>query len=188
MKKFRATAIAIVVACASAQGIAEESTGFYPGAGAGFMHTQDLELPAVPQAEESLAAYGGFRFNSQFGLEGFYADLSPSNLLSEGDNNFYTRSFAGAELNSTGVSSVAGISAVATLVDRGPVKPFARAGLHRYDLAGTGQSSRGGSLLLGAGAAIDLSRGWNARVEWERYTDVGDLDRNIFSASVAYDF
>jgi hypothetical protein len=72
---------------------------------------------------------------------------------------------------------------------QGPVKPFARIGLHHYDLQGeTGQPLRGDSLLLGTGADIDLSRGWNARLEWERYSDVDQQDRNIFSASFEYKF
>ena len=178
----------MLVACTSSWTMAEEPTGFYSGAGAGFMQISDTALPVVPQADDSLAAYGGFRFNSQFGLEGFYADIDPASLLAKGDNNFYTKSFLGAGLDSNAPSTVAGISAVATLIDHGPIKPFARAGMHHYELAGTGQSTRGGSLLLGAGAAIEISRGWNARVEWERYADVDRLDRNIFSASFNYDF
>lgn len=152
------------------------------------MQVQDLDLPAVPQAEDTLAAFGGFRFNSQFGLEGFYADINSSSLLTESSNNFYTKSLLGAQLDSNAISTVAGISAIATLLDHGPFKPFARAGLHHYDLAGGDQASRGGSLLLGAGAAIDISQSWNARLEWERYSDIGSLDRNIFSASVEYQF
>ena len=44
------------------------------------------------------------------------------------------------------------------------------------------------ALLLGAGAKIDLSQGCNAKLEWERYSAVDRLNRNIFSASFEYKF
>ena len=127
--------------------------------------------------------------NSQFGLEGFYADINPITLLSERSSNLYTQSFLGNGLADNATSSVAGLSLVTNLIERGPVRPFARAGLHHYDLGGgSGQSLRGESLLFGAGAKIDLSKGWNARLEWESYNGVDRLDRNIFSASFEYKF
>ena len=43
-------------------------------------------------------------------------------------------------------------------------------------------------LLFGAGANISLSRGWEARLEWERYSDVDSLDRDIFSAKFEFKF
>jgi hypothetical protein len=184
-----ATAIATLIVIASSPATADDTPGFYSGAGAGYLPAGELNLQPVSAAEESLAAFGGFRLNSQFGLEGFYADINPVALLSEGGSNLYTQSFLGTGPSDNAISSVAGLSLVTTLIERGPVRPFARAGLHHYDLeGGRGPSLRGDSLLLGAGANIDLSQGWNARLEWERYSAADRLNRNIFSASFEYKF
>jgi hypothetical protein len=149
----------------------------------------ELNLQPVPPTEESLATLGVFRLSSRFGLEGFSADINPMALLSERSSNLYTQSFLGTGLADNAISTVAGFSVGTTLAERSPVRPFARAGLHHYDLGGgSGQSLRGDSLLLGAGANIDLSRGWNARLEWERYSDVDRMDLDIFSANIEYKF
>jgi len=185
----KAIAVATLLIIASSPTTADDMRGFYSGAGAGYIPAGELNLQPVSTTEQSMAAFGGFRLNSQFGLEGFYADINPVALLSERSSNLYTQSFLGTGLANNTVSTVAGLSVVTTLVERGTVRPFARAGLHHYDLGdGSGQSLRGDSLLLGAGADIDLSRGWKARLEWERYDAVDQLDRDIFSASFEYKF
>jgi hypothetical protein len=185
----KAIAIAMLIALASSPAVGDDTRGFYSGAGAGYMPADELNLQPVAAGGDSLAAFGGFRLNSLFGLEGFYAEINPLNLPSEHSRNLYTQSFLDTGLADNAVSTVAGVSLVTTLVEQGPVRPFARVGLHHYDLdGGTGQSLRGDSLLLGTGANIDLSRGWNARLEWEHYSDVDQLDRNIFSASFEYKF
>jgi len=174
---------------ASSPTAADDTHGFYSGADAGHLVVDDLHLEPGSAAEEPLAAFGGFRLNSRFGLESFYADINPITLLSARSGNPYTRSFLATGLADNATSSVAGLSVVTNLIEQGAVKPFARAGLHHYDLGGgSGQSLRGERLLLGAGAKIDLSQGWNARLEWERYSAVDRLDRNIFSASFEYKF
>ena len=185
----KAIVIAMLTIIASSPTTADDTRGFYSGAGAGYLAVEDLNLLPGSPAEEPLAAFGGFRLNSQFGLEGFYADINPITLLSERSSNLYTQSFLGTGLADNATSSVAGLSVVTNLIEQGPVRPFARAGLHHYDLGGgSGQSLRGESLLLGAGAKIGLSQGWNARLEWEHYSAVDRLDRNIFSASFEYKF
>jgi Outer membrane protein beta-barrel domain len=174
---------------ASAPTAAEGTRGFYFGAGAGYMPEGKLKLQPVAPTEESLAAFGGFRLNSRLALEGYYTDINQRALLSERNSNLYTRSYLGTGLADEAISTVAGVSVVTTLAEHGQVRPFARAGMHHYDLGdGGGQSLRGDGLLLGAGANIDLSRGWNARLEWERYDSLDSLDRNIFSASFEYKF
>jgi opacity protein-like surface antigen len=185
----KAIAIATLIIIASSPATADDTRGFYSGAGAGYMPAGELNLQPVSAVEESLAAFGGFRLNSQFALEGFYADINPMALLSKRSSNLYTQSFLGTGLADNAISTLAGLSVVTTLIERGPVRPFARAGLHHYDLEdGSVQSLRGDSLLLGAGANIDLSRGWNARLEWERYSDVDRMDLDIFSANIEYKF
>lgn len=185
----KAIVIMTLAIIASSPTTADDMRGFYSGAGAGYLAVEDLNLQPGSAATEPLAAFGGFRLNSQFGLEGFYADINPITLLSERSSNLYTQSFLGNGLTDNATSSVAGLSLVTNLIEQGPVRPFVRAGLHHYDLGGgSGQSLRGESLLFGAGAKIDLSKGWNARLEWESYNGVDRLDRNIFSASFEYKF
>ena len=182
-------ATAVLVILASSATTADDALGIYSGAGAGYMPAGGLDLQPISDAESPLAAFAEFRLSSQLVLEGFYADITPNSLLSESNHNLYTQSFLGTGLVDKGVSTVAGMSIVSTLVERGPVRPFARAGLHHYDLdGGNGQSLRGDSLLIGAGANIDLTQGWNATVEWERYSAHDRMDRNLFSASFEYKF
>jgi len=184
-----AIAIATLIIIASPPITADDTRGFYSGAGAGYLPAGELNLQPVSTAEEPLAAFGGFRLNSQFGLEGFYADINPISLLPERNSNLYTQGFLGTGLADNATSTVAGLSVVTNQSDQGTIRPFARAGLHHYDLGGgSGQSLRGESLLFGAGAKIDLSQGWGARLEWERYSAEDRLDRNIFSASFEYKF
>jgi hypothetical protein len=183
-----ATAIATLIAIASSPVTADDTRGFYSGAGAGYTPADELKYQPEAAGGDSLAAFGGFQLNSLFGLEGFYAEINPLELPFEHSGNLYTQSFLDTGVTDNAISTVAGLSLVTTLVEQGPVRPFARVGLHHYDLGGAGQSLRGDSLLLGTGANIDLSRGWNARLEWERYSDVNQLDRNIFSASFEYKF
>ena len=71
----KAIAIATLIIIASSPATADDTRGFYSGAGAGYMPAGELNLQPVSNAEESLAAFAGFRLNSQFGLEGFYADV-----------------------------------------------------------------------------------------------------------------
>lgn len=62
-----------------------------------------------------------------------------------------------------------------------------QAELHHHDLAGgSGEPLRGDSLLLGTGVNIDLSKGWKAKSEWERYSADDQLDRDIFSAEFEF--
>ena len=169
--------------------MADDTSGFFPGACAGYTPAEELNLQPLSTAVDSLAAFAGFRLNSQVVLEGFYADINPVALLSEREGNLYTQSFLGAGLAEGAGSTVAGVSIVTTLSEHGPIRPFARTGIHHYDLeGGRGHSMSGDSVLFGAGADIDLSKGWNARFEWERYSAADRLDRDIFSASFEYRF
>lgn len=179
--------LAAICAALSAQVVsAEEPDGFYAGAGAGFTAAPPVVMPEA-RAADTTAAFGGYRFNSRLGVEGFYADIDADLLPMDTSGNLYTYSLSGSGID--GDTTVAGFSAVARFSDRGRVRPFARAGVHYYRFGGALETdSNGDSLLLGAGADVDLSRHWRARLEWERYADVDNLDRDIFSARFDYQF
>ena len=182
-------ALATLLSVASTAVPADDTTGFHFGAGAGYTPAGELNLQPYASAEDSLAAFGGVRLNSLVGLEAFYADVNPAVLLSDHSGNLYTQSFLGTGLAEDAMSTVAGVSIVTNFVEQGPVRPFARAGVHHYDLEdASGRPLRGDSLMLGAGANIDLSKGWNARLEWERYSGADQLDRDIFSTTFEYKF
>jgi hypothetical protein len=176
------TAIAVSVPGA----LADEAGGFYQGAGAGFIQPPALDAP-TPPTPDTTSAFGGYRFNSRFGVEGFYADTDREVLPSDTDGNIYTHSLLG-QLGAND-ATVAGVSAIATLVDSGQFRPFARLGMHHYELSDSAATgAQGNSLLIGAGAELDLSQRWRARFEWERYTGVKSLDPDVFSARFEYKF
>ena len=190
MRQFNsARTITALITLAASPAIAEKTPGFYFGAGAGYTSGGELYLEPILGREEPLAAFGGFNFSSHFNMEGFYANINSLALLADSDSNLYTRSFLGTGLQDNSTSTVAGVSVVSSLVDEGAFRPFARVGLHHYDLQGNGgQSWQGDSLLFGAGADLDLLKGWNARLEWEHYNAADGQDRDIFSARFQYRF
>jgi hypothetical protein len=180
-------AITALLVMASSPATADDTPGFYSGAG--HMPEGGLNLQLVPASREPLPTIGGYRFNSRFRLEGSLAEIKPITQLSEHSSQFSTQSFLGTGLADNAISTTSRVALVTTLTERGPVRPFARAGLHKYEFEdGSGQHFQGDSVLLGAGANIDLSQGWNAKLEWERYGDVDRQDRNVFSASFEYKF
>jgi len=180
---------ALLLIIASTIANADDLRGFYAGAGAGYLQASEQDLQPAPTVGSSMAAFAGYRFNALFDLEGFYANIDPGALLAERSGNMYTQSFLGSGLANDATSAVAGLSFVTTLAERSKVRPFARAGVHHYNLEDAGgKPMRGESLLFGAGANISLSRGWEARLEWERYSDVDSLDRDIFSAKFEFKF
>lgn len=183
----KAILVALLTSIASFPITAQEMANF--NFGAGYLPAGELNLQSLSVVEETPAPFGKFRLNSGFGIEGFQADINPVALLSERSSNIYTQSFLGTSLADNSISTVAGVSLFTTLIEPGPVRPFVRAGVHHYDLGGgSGQSLRGDSLMFGAGANIELSKGWQARLEWERYKSADQLDRSIFSASFEYRF
>lgn len=168
---------------------ADDLRGFYAGAGAGYLEAGEQDIQPTPAVGSSMAAFAGYRFNALFDLEGFYADIDANTLLAERSGNMYTQSFLGSGLASDATSAVAGLSFVTTFAQRSKIRPFARAGVHHYNLEDAGgKPMRGESLLFGAGTSISLSRGLEARLEWERYSDVDSLDRDIFSAKFEFKF
>ena len=184
-----AIAMISLLAMASAPGIADDTTAIASGAGAGFIPASRFDLQPVSDAGQSRAVFGGVRLNSRYGIEGFYSDIDTTTRFNDVSSNLYTRSVLANSLTDYGDPSVAGVSLVVRMTQRGPVKPFARAGVHYYDPSGgSGLPGGGGKLMLGAGADIDLSGGWNTRFEWERYSDVGRGDRSIFSMKFEYKF
>ena len=185
----RALKTVTLLTLASPAAMAEETRGFYYGAGAGYTSGIELELAPMLGRQEPLAAFAGFQFNPKLYLEGFYADIDTTARRSRFDSNLYTQSLSGAALRDSAFSTVASASLVNSPLDQGVFRPFTRLGLHYYDLKGhDGKTLRGDSLLFGAGADLDLTRRWKMRLEWEHYEAPESFDRDIFSARLEYRF
>ena len=182
-------AIVTLVIIASSPAQSEESRGFYTNEFTGNPVADEQDLLLTGPAKESLAASLGYRFNSRFGLEGYYAELNQKSLLAERGQNLYNQNLLGSGLADSSLSSVSGVSAVTRFNEGGTIRPFTRMGLHRYDIEGySGRQARGDSLLFGAGADITMPLGWNAKLQWERYSDFERQDLNLFSADFEFKF
>lgn len=148
--------------------------------------------------------YGGYRFNPHVAAEVFYADLGKFSSNASGsavDASSTTVNFtlnSALKINGFGAAALLG----APVSDQWSV--FAKPGLFVWDAkltvnntkTGSSQSvstdKKGTSPSLGLGADYAFTSQLGARVEWERFFDVGDKNTtgksnvNLFLLSVRY--
>jgi len=146
--------------------------------------------------------YGGYRFNPNIAAEFFYANLGKFSRNADGSGATASSSSVNFSLNSELKITGFGVAALlgAPLSDRWNV--FAKPGLLYWDAkrtstttaAGASQSGSvsksGTSPSLGVGTSYAFTDKLSARLEWERYFDVGDKNTtdksnvNLFAVSV----
>lgn len=188
--------IALVGVLAMTAPAAAQDRGFYLGIGAGQARVDvetgsfDDDIRGLGFATSSTSAdetdfawklFGGYQFNRHFALELGRADL--------GEFGFHT--------DTTGPAGRLGgeIKADAWFLDGVGMVPLndrfsllGRVGITRWDLDLRGRGTINGAPLsvgadddgvgwkLGLGAEYSFNRQFSARLEWERYNDVGDKD------------
>jgi len=147
--------------------------------------------------------YGGYRFNPNIAAEFFYATLGKFSRNADGSGATASSSSVNFSLNSELKITGFGVAALlgAPLSDRWDV--FAKPGLLYWDakrtstvVVGSSQSASvsksGTSPSLGVGTSYAFTDKLSARLEWERYFDVGDKNTtdksnvNLFALSVQF--
>jgi OOP family OmpA-OmpF porin len=148
--------------------------------------------------------YGGYRFNPYVAAELFYANLGKFSRNADGSGATASSSSVNFSLNSELKITGFGVAALlgAPLSEQWDV--FAKPGLLYWDAkrtstttaAGASQSGSvsksGTSPSLGVGTRYAFSDKLSARLEWERYFDVGDKNTtdksnvNLFALSVQF--
>ena len=156
----------------------------------------DLDITcSADEKDTGWKFYGGYQFTPNFAVEFGYVDLGETGA-SGNDSVLGTTSVT---IEASGFSAAA-LGAI-PLGDRFAL--FGKVGLFRWDVDARASSSVFGSgslsesgidFLFGAGAAMSLGRSLSLRVEWERFSDVGDnattgeADVDFLSAGIVLRF
>ena len=168
--------------------LSQDIPGWYIGFGIGqskFKGACDGLSPGTTCDDSDTAGkfLGGYQFSKNFDLEIAYADLGQAKATSPaGTTTFGTKGFE--------------VAGVGMLPLGGGFSALARAGLFSWkvDLKGaTGSADASGTdLTYGFGVKFDFNRDFSARAEWQRYKDVGDLNKtgqgniDFIGASLVY--
>jgi len=186
----RALCAAALVSLLALPGVAlsQDIPGWYLGFGIGqskFKGACDaLSGASCDDTNAGGKILGGYQFSKNFDLELAYADLGQAKATSPaGSATLRARGF-----EATGVGML-------PLGDSG-FSALARGGLFSWkaDLnAPTGSTdATGTNLTYGLGVKFDFNRDFSARLEWQRYKDVGDQNKtgqgdiDFIGASVVY--
>jgi OOP family OmpA-OmpF porin len=139
----------------------------------------------------------GYKFNPYFAVEGGYVDL--------GKYGFQSNVTAPAATTVNGSYKVDGVnlSAVGILPLNNGFSVYGKAGVFRaktdLDVSSPGTvatssaSHHSTNPTYGLGAAYDITKDWTAKLEWNRYHEVGDSSTgkdniDLYTVGVAYNF
>jgi len=178
------------------------TSGIYAGVGIGQAEARDAcnDLPvgfSCDDKDTSWRIFGGYQFHKHFAAELGYADFG----------KFTANATAPGASASAEVKAKAWDLVLVGILPAGSFSVFAKAGIARWDVDSsatvslTGFGTQSGSLsdngtdfTFGVGAQFNFTKNIGARVEWQRYTDVGDSnttgqsDVDVLSASVLFMF
>jgi OOP family OmpA-OmpF porin len=142
--------------------LSQDIPGWYLGFGIGQSNFKGTCCDDTDTAGKIL---GGYQFSRNFDLEAAYADLGQAK---SGNVTFGATGFEGA-----GVGMLP--------LGRSGFSALARGGLFiwKTELKAPGASNdaTGTSLTYGLGLKFDFNRDFAGRLEWQRYKDVGDVNK-----------
>ena len=163
--------------------LSQDIPGWYLGFGIGQSKFKDACSGLSGSCDDTDTGgkfFGGYQFSKNFDLELGYADLGQAKS-------------GGATFGAKGIE-VAGVGMLP--LGGSGFSALARAGLFSWkaDLkAPTGSTDATGTdLTYGVGVKFDFNRDFSARLEWQRYKDVGDQNKtgqssiDFIGASVVY--
>jgi OOP family OmpA-OmpF porin len=193
------TAGALLALAVTAAGAADNSSGFYIGAGVGNSRAQDWCGPYIDTIVVSCdnnrigyKLFGGYQLNDFLGLEAAYVDFGKfsSQLVISGIPVSDAIRVRGGTLQ-----------AVLSLPIVQGFTLFAKGGGIYWDVKSdttiggvpANRSGTGFDAALGAGAQYFLTRDFAVRAEWEYYPnlgnqDIGDNDYNLLSIAALWKF
>lgn len=177
--------LAASLAATAAQAI---EPGWYVGGSVGQTDVKDDDCPDGASCDDddiAWKAFGGYQFNQYWGLEVGYLDLGEYDAKGPGTD---------ATFEADGFSYMA--TAGYPITDKFSI--LTRFGGYRWDAdldssIGSGSNS-GNDFAYGFGARYDFSDRLAARIEWEKYLNVGDSDKtgesdfDLLSGSLMYKF
>jgi len=156
--------------------LSQDIPGWYLGFGIG---QSKFKGPCCDDSDTAGKILGGYQFSKNFDLELAYTDLGQSKA---GNVTFGATGF-----DATGVGMLPLGSGFSLL---------ARGGLFIWKAdrkaPGASTDATGTDLTYGLGLKFDFNRDFSARVEWQRYKDVGDVSRtgqsdiDVIGASLVY--
>jgi len=154
-----------------------QDTGWYAGLGIGQSKAKDACTDIVgpviscDDTDTAWKIFGGYQFNANFGAELGYTDLGEVSATFAG--------FGSATFKSKGIE----LLGVGTYPINQQFSVFGKLGFFRWDLDfndGTGlvgsASESGTDLTYGFGVKYNFTKNVALRVEWQRYTDVGETN------------
>ncbi len=191
------SAAALVLGLAAVPQMAQ-AEGWYGGVGLGQSKVDAESISgftgSIDDKDNGWKVFGGYQFNKNGAVEFGYADLG----------TVFTLKGKILGLSASEEDDVKGfnLSLVGTLPVTNQFAVLGRIGFFRWDvdtncsLAGTScsASATGTDLTYGLGAQFDFSKSMGARVEWERFKDVGDENKtasgdvDLLSVSLVFRF
>lgn len=155
----------------------------------------------VDKTDTGWKLFAGYQFNPYFAVEGGYVDLgkfSFSTTVTAAPAGYTTGSLSGNVKTKNGFL----VDAVGIWPATDKVSVFGKLGLYsiKTELSASGpsgsltESSTDSNLHWGIGAGYDFNKNFGARLEWERFNDVGNKDKtgeanvDLLSVGVVYKF
>jgi OOP family OmpA-OmpF porin len=167
---------------------AAQDMGFYAGAAFGQAETDgvcDIAAGFVgvscDEKDTAWKIFGGYQVNRNFSVELGYANFGEATVTGPGG----TATIEGNAFDLVAVGSL-------PLADRFSV--YGKLGLYRADFEvsntlGFSEDASETGLTFGVGLRFDITRNLAARLEWQRYQEVGDdLDVSMMSLGVLFKF
>jgi OOP family OmpA-OmpF porin len=191
--------IAAVLSCAAPGAFAQDA-GFYVGGALGQSSFKDacggdptLLVLSCDDKDSAWKIFGGYQFNKNFGAEVGYVDLGKAtgSLIVLGLPG-------GASIKAKGFEFMG----VGTLPFTDKISGYAKAGLFRWDVDAdayvsflpVSTSDNGTDFTFGLGVKYDFTKNIGARLEYQRYNDVGSdtttgqADIDLWSIGIVYKF
>jgi len=153
---------------------------------------------SVDDTDTGWKLFGGYKFNSNFAVEGSYADLGELSVKS-----IVTAPLT-ATVDTTWEATTLAIAGVGIVPLGYNFDIFGKVGLHYWDVelsakstigaASASEDDNGTDFLYGIGADYNFTDRFTVRAEWEVYQNIGDdnttgeSDVEMWSAGLQYSF
>ena len=177
-----------------------QDAGFYAGAAVGQSRAQDVCVGVTISCDDkdtSWKIFGGYQFNKNFGAEIGYVDLG--NFTA---NGVITGVTVSADASAKGWEFLG----VGTLPIADNFSAYGKLGFFRWDVdvsasgaipgftAAASASDSGYDITFGLGLKYDFTKNVGARLEWQRYNDIGNTsttgrtDVHLYSLGIVFKF